>query len=226
MSSTPPVFPRAGLALLAELRKNNSTDWFDEHRDDYRTLVQAPMLAIVEAVNVELRRFAPAYVNGKKAPLSRPNRDTRFSKDKSPYRTDVSVVFPRGGAEKHRCAGFFFSVSADGAELVAAYMLGPDELRVLRAHLADKHAAFRRVAEAKPLNETWGTLQGEQLKRVPRDFDAAHPAESLLRRTQLYVRQSLPARAVTTADFVASVATSFRVATPLVKALDAAIGNS
>ncbi len=227
MPSTAPVFPPAGLELLAELRANNSTDWFHAHREQYRTLVQAPMLAITEFVNGELRRFAPEYVNAKKAPLSRPNRDTRFSKDKSPYRTDVSVVFPRGGAEKHQCAGFFFSVSPDGAELVAGtYMPGPDELRLLREHLAERHTAFRRVAEAAALKKEWGTLEGEQLKRVPRGFDAEHPAEALLRRTQLYVRRALPARAVTTSSFAASVASSFRVATPFVKALDAALGGS
>lgn len=221
MTSTPPVFPRAGLELLTELRKNNSTDWFHAHRDEYRTLVQAPMLAITEFINAELRRFAPAYVNAKKAPLSRPNRDTRFSKDKSPYRTDVSVVFPRGGAEKHQCAGFFFSVSPDGAELVAgAYMPGPDELRTLREHFAKYHATFRRVAEAAALKKEWGALEGEQLKRVPRDFEADHPAESLLRRTQVYVRRSMPARAVTSASFASDIAASFRIATPFVKALD------
>jgi uncharacterized protein (TIGR02453 family) len=179
------------------------------------------MLAITEFVNGELRRFAPEYVNAKKAPWSRPNRDTRFSKDKSPYRTDVSVVFPRGGAEKHQCAGFFFSVSPDGAELVAGtYMPGPDELRVLREHLAERHVAFRRVAEAAALKKEWGAMEGEQLKRVPRVFDADHPAESLLRRTQFYVRRTMAARAVTTSAFAESLAASFRVATPFVKMLD------
>jgi uncharacterized protein (TIGR02453 family) len=225
MPSTAPVFPRAGLELLAELRENNSTDWFHAHRNEYRTLVQAPMLAITEFVNGELRRFAPAYVNAKKSPLSRPNRDTRFSNDKSPYRTDVSVVFPRGGAEKHQCAGFFFSVSPEGAELIAgAYMPGPDELRVLREHLAERHAAFHRVAEGAALRKEWSALQGDQLKRVPRGFDVDHPAGSLLRRTQFYVRRTMTPRAVTTFGFAEGLAASFRVATPFVNALDAVLG--
>jgi uncharacterized protein (TIGR02453 family) len=228
--------PAKGLALLSQLERNNSTEWFHEHKDEYRALVHEPMLHIVECVNDALSEFAPAYVTTKKksgsgppyarSPLSRPNRDTRFSKDKAPYRTDISAVFPCRGLEKHQAAGFFLRVSATGAELVAgSFMPGPDELRAIRQHLDTQHETFRAVATAKPLTKVFGALRGERLTRVPRPFDAAHSAADLLRMTQFYFQRAIPKAVVVSPRFVSDVVASFRTATPFVEALDVMLGN-
>jgi uncharacterized protein (TIGR02453 family) len=220
------AFPAEGLTFLARLGRNNSTEWFHAHRDEYRALVQDPMVAIVEEVNDALKDFAPAYVITKKNLVSRPNRDTRFSKDKSPYRTDIAAVFPRQGLEKHQAAGFFFRVDEEGAELVAGtYVPGPDELRALRRHLSEHHAAFLRITNAKALRSAFGELQGEKLARVPAGFAADHPAAELLRMKQFYVRATLPAKVVTSARFASELTTAFRAATPFVEAIDRALGN-
>lgn len=221
-----PNFPRAGLDLLRQLARNNTTAWFAAHRNDYRALVQEPARQIAAFVNAELQTFAPAYVNEQKNPLSRPNRDTRFSKDKSPYRTDVSVVFPRRGLEKHEAAGFFFRISPTGAELIAGtYMPGPEQLARLRRHLDRQHLAFRKLMLARPIADFYGELRGEQLKRVPRGFDPQHPAEALLRMTQFYLSRALPATVITAPGFAADIVRGFRVAHPFVQALDGAMGN-
>jgi len=218
--------PPAGLKLLSELERNNSTDWFHSHKAEYRELVQEPMLRVVEQVNAELAKFAPAYVTEKKNPLSRPNRDTRFSKDKSPYRTDISVVFPCRGREKHASAGFFIRVHPEGAELIAgSFMPGPDELAAVRKYVDRNHKAFTAMTQAKPLTSMFGALQGDQLQRVPRGYDSTHPAAPLLRATQFYYRRVLPRTVVTSPRFVAETSASFRAATPFVEAVDAALGN-
>ena len=220
-------FPLAGLKLLSRLKENNSTEWFHSHKEEYRALVQQPMLQLVEQVNAELAKFAPAYVTEKKNPLSRPNRDTRFSKDKSPYRTDISAVFPRAGLEKHQAAGFFLRVHPDGAELIAgSFVPGPDELSSIRRYLDKNHKAFLAVTTARPLISAFGALQGDQLVRVPRGYDPAHPAAALLRATQFYYRRSLPKPIVTSPSFRSEIVTSFRAATPFVEAVDAAFGNT
>lgn len=223
----PPSFPRSGLRLLAELARNNSTAWFNANRDAYRDLVQEPMLRLVAYVNQRITPFAAPYRNERKHPLRRPNRDTRFSKDKSPYRTDASAVFPRNGAAKETVAGFYLGVSPKGAEIIGgAYMPGPAQLRLVRDHLVRRHKEFQRVARARALAARFGPLRGHQLKRIPRGYDPGHPAESLLRMTQWYVQRSLPVSAVTAGDFADEIVASFRAATPLVTTLDRALGNT
>ncbi|MGH7468310.1 MAG: DUF2461 domain-containing protein [Longimicrobiales bacterium] len=216
--------PAEGLAFLARLARNNTTAWFHSHKDEYSALVRVPMLAVVNAINQGLSKFAPAYVAAKKDPLGRPNRDIRFSKDKSPYRTDVSVVFPRQGREKHEAAGFFLRVAPDGVELIAGtYMPGPDELRKLRKYLGTHHAAFNRLVNSRPLGNTFGPLLGESLGRVPAPFAAVQPGADLLRKKQFFVRRTLPPAGATTPGFAGEVIDAFRVATPFVEAIDDAL---
>ncbi len=221
-----PTFPAEGLKLLASLERNNSTEWFHRHKAEYAGLVRDPMLALVEYLNGELARFAPRYVNTKKNPVSRPNRDTRFSSDKSPYKTDISSVWPLNGKEKHEAAGFFLSVGPDGAEVIAgSYMPGTPELARIRKHLDSHHMQIEKLLGGPALKAQFGALQGEQLKRIPRGYPDSHPAADLLRRTQLYLRGRIPAREVTSATFAKTVAGMFRTATPFVAEIDKALGN-
>jgi uncharacterized protein (TIGR02453 family) len=83
--------PAEGMSFLTQLAKNNSREWFQEHKDVYEQSVKSPVLELVQAINSALQDFAPAYIAAEPAKaLSRIHRDTRFSKDKSPYRTSVS----------------------------------------------------------------------------------------------------------------------------------------
>jgi uncharacterized protein (TIGR02453 family) len=219
--------PAEGLEFLRRLKKNNTTVWFHAHKDEYRGLVREPMARVVTAVNRELERFAPDYVTTKKDPLSRPNRDTRFSTDKSPYRTDVSVVFPRAGLEKHEAAGFFIRIDSDGVELIAgAYMPGPEQLQAFRRYLDTDHANFRKLATARALVGAFGSLTGDRLVRVHGGFPADHAAADFLRLKQVYVRKVLDAKMAMSPRLVDGIATAFRAAAPMVEAIDAAFASS
>jgi uncharacterized protein (TIGR02453 family) len=136
-------------------------------------------------------------------------------------------VFPRRGLEKQEAAGFYFGVSPEGAELVAgSYMPGPDQLRRLRAYFDERHAEFLRIVRAKPVATLFGDVQGERLKRVPRGYDPAHPAASLLRLNQCFLGRTLTRREVLASDFAGQIVDSFRAATPFVTAVDSALGNT
>lgn len=219
-------FPPAGIRFLKELERNNTVEWFHANKDRYTEWVRAPMLQLVEAVNASLRTFAPAYLVHLPGALSRPNRDTRFSKDKAPYRTDIAAVFPRNGLEKHRVAGFFLRVSAAGTEVLGGvYMPGPDELRALRAWLDRHHAEFSKLVSDPALRRCMGALQGDRLQRVPKPFPQDHPAASLLRHTQLFFRHILPAAVTTSPALEQEVTRRFRTMTPFVAALDRALAT-
>lgn len=222
MSSAFPGYPAAGLEFLAQLARHNRKDWFEAHRDTYERCLKAPTVELVTALNGSLARFAPAYrVAAPAKAVSRIHRDTRFSRDKSPYKTEVSVVLPREGKPKEESAGFYFAVSADGVEVLGGtYVPGPEQLAALRRRLLTDHGKLRALIDDPALQRRMGPLEGDQLKRPPRGLPADHPADDLLRRTQLFFRAQLPAAVATTPKLLTELAARFEAMTPFVEFLD------
>jgi uncharacterized protein (TIGR02453 family) len=216
-------FPSRGREFLRDIAKNNNKEWFEAHKADYENYVREPMRMLVEDVNSKLKRFAPEYVADPKK-ISRIYRDTRFSKDKSPYRTDITIVFPKLGKEKHEVAGYFLSVSASKIEVLGgAYMPGPAELSRLRQAVAKDPKAARKIVSARDLVEGMGSLQGEQLQRVPKDFDPEHGAADLLRHKQFYYSTELSARLLESPSLVNEVVERFKLMKNFVQWLDGAM---
>ena len=93
MPATAPFTPKA-LAFLRALKRNNRREWFHERRDEYEQLLRRPMMAVIEGFGHEFRRFAPDLMADPKKSVYRIWRDTRFSADKRPLKTNVAAVFP------------------------------------------------------------------------------------------------------------------------------------
>ena len=101
------------LKFLKDIAKNNNRDWFQERKSVYEDAIKQPMQDLVEALAEDFSRFAPEMIASPKASIYRIYRDTRFSKDKSPYKTHAAAVFPRRGLEKHQGAGFYLHISPE-----------------------------------------------------------------------------------------------------------------
>src|ERR1700681_2927743 len=110
-------FPQAGMQVFRGLKRNNRREWFQPRKHVYDEQLKAPMVDLVTAVTAEMMRFAPDYVADPAKALYRIYRDTRFSKDKTPYKTHIAAIFPRRGLAKHGGAGLYFSVSPDEIEV-------------------------------------------------------------------------------------------------------------
>ncbi|MCZ2149012.1 MAG: DUF2461 domain-containing protein [Bryobacterales bacterium] len=177
-----PGFPREGIIFLRGLKKNNKREWFQPRKEIFGSQVKAPMEQLVDAINARFVRFAPHYITDPKKAVYRIYRDTRFSKDKTPYKTHIAASFSRAGMERHLSAGFYFSVAPDEIEVAAGvYMPGPGELRSIRNHLAEHHEEFREILRAATLRKLMGGLWAQQLSRVPKGFSPDHPAAGLIR---------------------------------------------
>ncbi len=175
-------FPKVGLDFLRKLKRNNNREWFLAHKEVFDLQVKAPMITLVDAYNAQLAKLAPLHINPSNKALYRIYRDTRFSKDKPPYKTHIAAVFPHQGMAKHSSAGFFFSIGADGIEFAAGiYMPEPDQLVALRSHIAENYKQLKRIIDNKTLMRLMGEMKGEQLTRPPKGFAADHPAIELLR---------------------------------------------
>jgi uncharacterized protein (TIGR02453 family) len=220
-------FPQEGIDFLSDLRSNNDKGWFDAHKKTYETSVKEPMVRLVEAVNARLSAFAPDYRADPRKAISRLHRDTRFSADKSPFKTEISAVLPRSGAPKEEVAGFFFSLSPDGVRLLGgAYMPGPAQLTALQSGFRDGHAELRQILAAPALREAFGEMQGETFKRVPGGYPADHPAADLLRHKQAYFEARLPVEAAVRADLPETLSERFRLLVPFVTFLDEALAQA
>src|ERR1700739_1604763 len=101
-----PGFPSEAITFLRGLTRNNRREWFQPRKEIFETKVKEPMTRLVESVNAELLKFAPDYINDPKKAIYRIYRDTRFSSDKTPYKTHIAAIFPRrGGESKHSRPG-------------------------------------------------------------------------------------------------------------------------
>ncbi len=168
------------------MKKNNSREWFTPRKEEFESLLREPMLELTGIVADQMRSFAVDYVMEPKRAVHRIYRDVRFSKDKSPYKTNISAMFWRKGLPKNLSAGFYFSLSGDVFELAGGlYMPGPDELGAIRRAIAGDPVGFKKQIEDRACVKLMGPCLGESLTRDPKGYEG-HPAAALLRRKQFY----------------------------------------
>lgn len=186
-------FPQEGLQFLGQLAEHNDREWFNVRKPTYQNAIVAPALAFVEALGQRLQFISPhiqydTRTNGSGS-LMRIYRDTRFSEDKSPFKTWVGIRFWEGPGKASENPGFFFGFDSTGGGLHVG-MHGFDKalLVAYRKAIVDEQlgsdvvAALEAVRKAGPYE-----IRGEHYKRVPRGFDPDHPRADLLRYNTLYV---------------------------------------
>lgn len=215
-------FTAETLRFLRALKRNNRREWFNAHRDDYETYVRQPMTAIVDRLAVDLRAFAPELVASPKVSMYRIYRDTRFSDNKTPYKTHVAAVFPTRGLLKHEGAGVYFHISPEGVWIGGGmYSPQPPQLFAVREHIAGHLRQLRAIVESPGFRKHLGTLEGEKLKRVPRGFPNDHPAAEYLKFRQFLAGADFPPLLATAPAFYKTLLTVFRQVTPLTRFLNA-----
>jgi uncharacterized protein (TIGR02453 family) len=209
------------LRFLRALKRNNNREWFRARRDRYEQHVREPMIALIERLAVDLKRFAPEIVASPKASLYRIYRDTRFSEDKTPLKTNVAASFRWRGLGKGRGAGLYLEVTPGwtwmGGGMYAPEM--PDLVRV-REHISDSYPSIHRLARARPFTRAVGQLEGEQLTRVPRGFAKDDPAAEYLRFRQFLAGREFPPEFATSAAFYPTLLATYKAILPLIRFLN------
>jgi uncharacterized protein (TIGR02453 family) len=219
--TTTPCFTPRTLTFLRGLKRHNDRAWFAEHRDAYERDVQQPMVALVERLAGDIRRFAPDLVASPRASLYRIYRDTRFSSNKSPFKTQVGAIFPHRDLPRHRGASLYLEIGPDGAMLVGGvYMPEPSDVQALREHLAANYRQFRSLVESPTFKRTVGTVYGDGLKRVPRGYPPDHPAAEYLKLKQFIFGKDYPAAFAVSPAFYGTVVRQFDRMAPVIAFLN------
>jgi len=217
-------FTAKTLSFLRALKRNNDREWFRARKDDYERHVRGPMLELIARLAVDLRPFAPEFVADPKRSLYRIYRDTRFSEDKTPLKTNAAAVFPPRGLPRHEGAGFYVEIAPGWVWMGGGlYMPPPESLRAIRERIAGSHPKLHRLVTGREFRSVLGDLHGERLARVPRGYLKDHPAGEYLRFKQfLGFREFEPAFA-TSDRFYPELLRTFKALTPLVRFLNTAV---
>lgn len=225
MPSPQPRFPTDAVAFLRALKRHNDREWFARHRERYEASVRIPMIEVIEQLGREFVTMAPEFVATPRASLYRIHRDTRFSPDKTPYKTHVAAIFPHHALPKHEGAGLYLEVSTDRV-LVAGglYAPQPAQLHQLREHIATHHRQLTSIVGSPQFRRAVGSLEGASLTRVPRGFAADHPAADFLRRKQFLAGRTEPVTLAASPRFYATVVRTFHAILPLVRFLNTGLG--
>jgi uncharacterized protein (TIGR02453 family) len=221
MRSRFPGFPPEALQFFRALARHNNRDWFQPRKAVFEEQVKQPMRELVEALNGAMKSFAPEYATDPEKAIYRIYRDTRFSKDKTPYKDHIAASFYRSGTGPHKYGGYYVHVShKEVAVGGGVYMPEPGVLLEIRQHIAAHHQKLRKILAAA-VRRSLGELQGDQLTRVPKGFPVTHPAADLLRFKSFILYVNLEPELAATPEFFGEVLTRFRTMKPFLDFLTA-----
>jgi len=222
MPQPAPRFSAETLRFLRALKRNNRREWFNTHRDEYERYVREPMTAVVERLAEDFRAFAPELVASPKVSMYRIYRDTRFSENKTPYKTHIAAVFPTRGLLKHQGAGVYFHISPEGVWAGGGmYSPEPAQLYAVREHIAANIKQLRAIVESPGFRRQVGELEGEKLTRVPRGFPKDHEAAEYLKHRHFIAGTEFPAELAASPKFYGTLLSVFRQVLPLSRFLNA-----
>jgi len=220
-------FPGGAMKFLAELARNNERAWFAEHKQRYEELVREPALDFIQAMGQPIADIAPRFVAVPKktgGSLMRPYRDTRFSKDKTPYKTNVGIQFRHEFAKDVHAPGFYVHIHPEEVFLaVGSWRPAPEALRAIRERIAEAPDAWTTAWDNAGFRRRFEPA-GESLKRAPRGFDRDHPLACDLKRKDFVAVRNLDPAVVATPRLQREAAASFAAAVPLMQFLCGATG--
>lgn len=227
-----PGFRPAALGFLRDLAADNTRPWFEAHRDAYEHEVRQPLALLVEEIDARLGATAPEFTGSPKRNIYRIHRDTRFSKDKTPYKTNAACWWGhrdasrRGEEGAHAGAGLYFELNPTGSYAAGGtWMPARHTLATLRDAIAEDPAGFEATMASAAFRRTWKALDEEaMLTRLPRGFAPGHPAERWLRYQSFTVTAPLARRDVLSRGLPDILMERFASLLPLVRWLNAAQG--
>ena len=213
--------------FLRQLKRNNNRDWFNKNKERYIEDVQQPALDFVASVAPGLRKISPNFIADPRpvgGSMFRIYRDTRFSKDKTPYKTGVGISFGHRAGKDVHSPGFYLHLEP-GEVFLGAGIWHPDtkSATAIRQSIVDRPAVWKKAAHAPGFEKTF-RLSSESLVRVPRGFDPDHPLADDLRRKDFIASRTLSEKDAASPRFLETFLGACKDAGPLVRFLCEALG--
>lgn len=220
-------FDASAIGFLEELGANNNREWFKENKSRYEELVLDAALRFIQSMQDPLAGFAPKFVampTRVGGSLMRVYRDTRFSKNKIPYKTNIGIQFRHEQAKDAHAPAYYVHIEPDNLFLGAG-MWRPDSdpLRGIRNRIVARPGEWRRAVGDAAFKRHF-KLGGEMLTRPPRGFDKEHECIDDIKRKSFIAVKKMDAKACLNPRFQQKVETAFKSATPYMKFLCKSVG--
>ncbi len=210
-------FTPESVVFLTELKNNNNRDWFNENKKRYEEQVLDVALRFIHSMQEPLADIAPHFTAIPKrmgGSLMRVYRDTRFSKNKTPYKTNIGIQFRHEQARDVHAPGYYVHIDPEQIFLGAGmWRPAPDALKGIRERISDKPVEWERVRDDKGFKRHF-KLGGEVLTRPPRGYAKDHPQIDDIKRKDFIAIQNLSLEDALKPRFQQKVETAFRAANP------------
>jgi uncharacterized protein (TIGR02453 family) len=218
------MLQKTTLQFLTELKKNNSKEWFDTNRKKYEAAkedIKALTEKLIKAIGTTDEDIAHLLA---KDCTFRINRDVRFSRNKAPYKTNMSCIFSKGG-KKTASAGFYVHIEPGGA-FVAAGCWAPEakQLAAIRQEVDYNFDEWKKILSGKKFKATFenGLSKEDVLQRPPKGYDAENPAVEFLKLKSFIVTTKITDVDLLDKDFVKKIASLYTVVKPFLDFLNTA----
>jgi uncharacterized protein (TIGR02453 family) len=220
-------FDAKTLKFLKEIEKNNNREWFAENKPRYEATVLEPALDFIATMGPHLHKISdhfdaiPKRMGGS---LMRVYRDTRFSKDKTPYKTNIGIQFRHQVGKDIHAPGYYMNIAPDNC-FIGVGMWHPESgaLRAIRERIAEKPKEWQKAIGTKAFRDNY-ELQGESLVRPPKGFDPEDPNLVDLKRKDFIAVTNFSKDEITSPKFVVDVAKRFGRGTAYMQFLCKAVG--
>lgn len=221
------AFKPETIRFLEELSRNNNREWFNEHKPRYENDVLDVALTFIQSMQEPLEGFAPHFTAIPKrmgGSLMRVYRDTRFSNNKTPYKTNIGIQFRHEQARDVHSPGFYVHIDPENVFLGAGmWRPAPEALAGIRQRITDKRGEWVRVSTGKRFRSHF-ELGGEMLTRPPRGFAKDHPMIEDIKRKDFIAVKNMTRDDALHPKFQQKVETSFKAATDYMTFLCKAVG--
>ena len=214
------LFGPAVFSFLRELEANNDKTWWEANKDRYIDVIREPALEFINVFGDRLSQISPHFLADSRTvggSLMRPYRDMRFSKDKTPYKTNVGIQFRHEQGKDVHAPGFYLHLEPRAC--FAGVGLWRPEARTarrIRQAIFDDPEDWEKAAKSKEFTEVWSVTQDEDdyLKRIPKDLDSEHPYPDDLRMKSFIATSKLTQAQVTSDSFIDELFDLYKSAGP------------
>lgn len=204
------------LQFFKDLAANNNRDWFHANKKRYEGSVKNPFKAFITDLIQEVKAIEPNIDMEAKDAIFRINRDIRFSKDKSPYKLHSSAAISAGGRKAMNIPGIYVQIDPEHLSIYSGvYQPGKDDLYAIREHIAANHEKFEQLINDVHFKSSFGSIQGEVNKIIPKEFKTAAQEQPLLYKKNFYYFVEMEPESILKEDVMTVILGHYKNALPL-----------
>ena len=218
-------FSKDFLEFLIDLEENNNRVWFLENKNRYEEFVKKPFEHFIQHMIYSIHEDDENLMVTPKECVFRIYRDVRFSSDKTPYKTHVSAVISNGGRKNYTDPGVYIEISGEYLRFYSGiYQLSKEQLERVRNYISNNLKEFNALLSDKKFKGNFGTIRGEQNKRLPKEFTETLKQQPLIANKQFYYFSEISSDKILNKNLSSNLMKLYHAAKPMNQFFKEALG--